>query len=273
MIAAHKHFSSCVQLSREHGFGRIEVANLSMVGFSRQYFNELREALKNGQETIEAAARIGHQRAELLGRIIAHNILVEFTDLDAARDHLEQIQILAEHLGARRFEAAHLKFTAKMLRIEGRRPNALELCERAAVICRETGVGFVGPQVLAELALNTDDPAVRRQALQEGESMLNEGVVSHNHFHFYRDSIEAGLVNREWDEVDRYAIALEDFTRPEPLPWCDFFIARGRTLASYGRGNRDDAMMQELGRLRDEAERVGLKIFVPALETALAGAA
>ena len=66
------------------------------------------------------------------------------------------------------------------------------------------------------------------------------------------------------------ATALEDFTGPEPLPWCDFFIARGRTLASYGRGNRDVATMQELGRLRDEAERVGLRIFLPALGTALA---
>ena len=66
------------------------------------------------------------------------------------------------------------------------------------------------------------------------------------------------------------ATALEDFTGPEPLTWYDFFIARGRTLASYGRGNRDVATMQGFGRLRDEAERVGLRIFLPALETARA---
>jgi tetratricopeptide (TPR) repeat protein len=269
MITACKPFSECVQLSREHGFRRIEAANLSMVGFSRHYSNELREALELGLETIEAAAKIGHHRAELLGRMITLSILIDGTDLDATRDHLEQAKILAEHLGARRFEATYLRNKARVLRIEGRRANALELCERAAIICRDTGVGFAGPQVLAELALNTDDRTVRWQALQEGESMLNEGVVSHSHFHFYRDGMEACLVNGEWDEVDRYAIALQDFTRPEPLPWCDFFIARGRTLASYGRGNRDDATKQELGRLHDEAERIGLKLYLPALETAL----
>ncbi len=57
------------------------------------------------------------------------------------------------------------------------------------------------------------------------------------------------------------ATALEDFTGPEPQTWCEFFIDRGRTLASYGRGNRDVATMQGLGRLREEAERVGLRIF------------
>ena len=74
----------------------------------------------------------------------------------------------------------------------------------------------------------------------------------------------------EWDEVDRYAQALEDYTRPEPLPRSDFFIARGRALAAHGRGNRDHAIMAELQHLHDEAESIGLKFVLPALETALA---
>ncbi len=40
-------------------------------------------------------------------------------------------------------------------------------------------------------------------------------------------------------------------------------------LAAFGRGNRDDATMQELQRLRDEAERVGLMVAISALEEAL----
>ncbi len=63
---------------------------------------------------------------------------------------------------------------------------------------------------------------------------------------------------------------MEAFTRNEPLPRTDFFIARGRALAAFGRGSRDDKTMQELKRLRDEAGRVGLKLAIPALETALA---
>ena len=41
MRSAFEHFSRCVALSQQHGFGRIEVANRSMVGFSRIYLNEV----------------------------------------------------------------------------------------------------------------------------------------------------------------------------------------------------------------------------------------
>jgi hypothetical protein len=124
---------------------------------------------------------------------------------------------------------------------------------------------------LAELARNTDNPTVRRQALDEGEEILREGAVSHSHLFFYADGMDTHLESNQWDEVDRYAAALEEFTRPEPVPWCDFFIARGRTLAAYGRGNRDDSTIEELRRLRSEAERVGLRMALPALVAALAG--
>ena len=82
--------------------------------------------------------------------------------------------------------------------------------------------------------------------------------------------MEACLQMGEWNEVDRYARALEDYTSAEPLPYIDFLIAHGRALAAFGRGNRDEATMQELKRLRDEAVRVGLKGAIPALEEALA---
>ncbi len=82
--------------------------------------------------------------------------------------------------------------------------------------------------------------------------------------------MDACLRSGDWDEVERYAAALEEFTRPEPLPSSDFFIARGRALAAFGRGSRDDATMQNLRCLRDEAERVGLKTGLSALDEALA---
>jgi tetratricopeptide (TPR) repeat protein len=270
MITGHKHFRRCVELSRENGYCAIEAANLSMVGFSRFFLNELREALEDGLATIAAAAKIGHQRAELLARILVYWVFFEMTDMENARKHLREAQILAERLGARRFEAQNLLYMTKFSRVEGRRSEALKLCEEAHGISRVTGIGFVGPHVCAEVARNTEDQGARRQALQEGEKILREGAVSHNHFHFYAEAMEACLESKEWDEVDRYAGALEEFTRPEPLPWSDFFIKRGRTLAAFGRGNREDSTMQALKQLRGEAERVGLRMALPALDAALA---
>jgi hypothetical protein len=89
---------------------------------------------------------------------------------------------------------------------------------------------------------------------------------------FYRDAMSLCLELENWDEVDRYAQALEDYTSAEPTPWSDFFIGYGRALAAFGRGNRDDETMRKLQHLLDEAERVGLKIAVPRLKEALSSA-
>ena len=73
--------------------------------------------------------------------------------------------------------------------------------------------------------------------------------MGHNYFWFYRDAMEVCLNTGDWDSVEGYAAALEDYTRPEPLPWSDFFIARGRALATYGKGRRDDALIAKLREL------------------------
>ena len=73
----------------------------------------------------------------------------------------------------------------------------------------------------------------------------------------------------DWDSVERYAAALESYTSAEPLLWTTFFIIKGRALAKFGRGKRDDATMEEFQHLLDEAGRTGLKTALPALEEAL----
>ena len=270
MITAREHYERCIALCREHGFGRIEVANLGMVTVIRQYCNELREGLADSIAAVAAAQRVGNQRGELNSRASLYFVLVEMGETARAKEEIARAQALAQSLGARRFEATNLYFTAKILLAEGRRSEAVEVLEQALEISRETAVTFTGPRILGGLALCTEDPKVRQRALAEGEGILNQGAISHNHFWFYREAMEATLTIGDWDSVYRYAAALEEYTRPEPLPWTDFFIARGRALASYGQGKRDDETMGEIRRLRDEALRVGMRSALPALENALA---
>jgi hypothetical protein len=132
-------------------------------------------------------------------------------------------------------------------------------------------MSFIGAPILSALALATDDGEERAAALAEGAAVLRAGSPSHNHFWFHRDAMEVALVLSEWEDAERHATALEDYTRAEPLPWSDFYVARGRALAAHGRGRRDDVTLAELRRLRDEAERVGLRVALPALDQALAG--
>ena len=122
------------------------------------------------------------------------------------------------------------------------------------------------------MALATADPARRREALQEGQAILERGCPSHNYFWFYRRAIEVSLAEGEWDAADAYARALESYFHGESVPWADLIIARGRILADLGRRGPDDPVIQQLRRLRDEAARLGLKIELECFDAALQSA-
>jgi hypothetical protein len=177
--------------------------------------------------------------------------------------------MLSRELRARRLEAQALAFRGELSRLSGRRSDALANVSKALAICRETGMAYMGPCILAILALVTDDARVRDQALVEGQQLLDAGAPSYNHFLFRRDAIQVCLGIAAWDRAHRHVAALEDFAHPEPTPWTRYIVQRGRALAAWGRGLRDDALTTELVRLRAEGERLGLKITIPAIDTAL----
>ena len=189
-----------------------------------------------------------------------------------ARQQMNLALALARKLKARRFEALFICDLARLAEAEGDRSDASKLVEQALNICRDTGMNYIGPTVLGCHARIAGDPETRKRAVDEGESILRKGCVSHNYFWFYRDAIEVCLNTGDWDAVERYAAALEDYTRPEPLPWSDFFIARARALATYGQGQRNEALTARLRDLSGEARRLGLVLAARGLEEALRAA-
>ena len=243
---AHDYFDRCIELARVHGFGRLEVANRHMRGIMRYYQNDLRGAIDDTLAGAAAAARVGQQRAEMVARAASGYILPDLGELERAEQQCELALSLARDLGARRFEASSLRHLARVIAFLGRRADAISLLEQAYAVSCESGITFSGPWVLGALAMTTDDPATRRWALAEGETILARGCVFHNYFWFYRDAIEVSLETEDWSGVERYASALEQFTDAEPVPWTSFFVARGRALAAYARGKRDRATLQEL---------------------------
>ncbi len=269
MRTANGHFQQCVALAREHGFGRIEVANLSMRGVTRFYLGELASSLEDILAAAEAAARVNHQRAEMIACLCVHYCAVETGNWPLLEEYSERANILVKRLGARRFEADCLHFLSRGYIGEGRRAEAIDMIREAVSISRETGIAYCGPRVLSQLALVTDDPEERNRAIEEGESILRSGAVAHNFLWFYRDVMGSALKIEDWSSAETCAQALEDFTRAEPLPWSDFFIARGRALAAFCRGGRDAATIDALRRLRDEAERIGWTTSLPEIEAAL----
>jgi hypothetical protein len=179
-------------------------------------------------------------------------------------------QTLVHRLEARRFEQPCRLYLARVALAEGRRSEAVEMLGEALDISRRTGIGFHGPQILGALAHAHERPEERRRMLAEGEVIIRAGCVGHNQLRFYPDAMQVALDLADYDEVERYAAALGEYTRPEPLPWSTFFIARGQALAAFGRGRRDPELIAGIRRLRDEGEGLGLRIALPAIESALA---
>ena len=269
MISAHDAFRGCVELCRERGLGRIEVANRPMMALARWFVGDTRAALDEALGSIAAAARVGHLRAQMIAHHAAYFCCHSLTDWPEAWGHAERSLVLARQLGARRFEAEALAFQAELHRVAGRRPEALADVGRALAISRETGMAFLGPVILGVLALATEDEAVLAATLAEADELLAPGAIGHNHLLFRRDAIEACLHVGAWDGADRHATALEDYARREPSPWTDFVVARGRTLAAQGRGVDGPTLMAGLLRLRGEAERLGHLDTLPAIGAAL----
>jgi class 3 adenylate cyclase/tetratricopeptide (TPR) repeat protein len=269
MLASGRHFRACIELCRRHGFGRIEVASLPMAAISTFHAGECERALHEATAAVEAANRVGHQRAEMIARHIVFMCQAERGEFADAGANVERAIALARQLGARRFEAEGLGFLAAVEAAQGQRAGAARLVREALAITRETGMAYFGPGLLGWLALYTDDAEERRAALAEGEALLAAGSVSHNYMFFYHAAIETALRAEDWPAAERYAAALEDYTRAEPLPWTDFIIARARALAAWGRGDRTAAAVQRLRDLLGQAERGGLRTAAAALARAL----
>jgi tetratricopeptide (TPR) repeat protein len=241
-----------------------------MMTTTSRYLMRWREGLAETEASLDRVRRIGYQRAEMVARAVIMNFHIQLGQLEHVEEELTELDELIQRLDAKRFQPYVLEARASLDLAAGKREGAVRWLEQAVEICRGSDFSFAGPPTLANLARVTDDPDQRRAALKEGEAILRQGAVGHSHLWFYSDAMEACLRAGEWEEVERYATALETYTRPEPLPWCDFCMAWARALAAFGRGRRDKATMQELQRLRDEAAGAGLLTALPPLDEALA---
>jgi ATP/maltotriose-dependent transcriptional regulator MalT len=137
----------------------------------------------------------------------------------------------------------------------GQLTEARDRIERSLTLSREIGMGFCGLLALAIKSRLLDDEGERERCRAEAETLLAQRVTSHNVFNHYRHGIEDALVRGEWARALEHATALETYTRPEPLPFSDFLIARARTLVGLVSHPEDRTLHEELSRLRAEAER------------------
>ena len=269
LLSANRHFRDCVALAREHGLGRIEVANGSMIAVTQSSLGPLSLVLEEANANIEMARKVGHGRAEIISHHAAVLAATYTGDLDAAMRHLDMARELTGRLGAKRFEPENDVFEAIVLLQQQRHAEAATLAEKAWSKCDDMAKTYLGGLVIGYLAQATQDPVRRQWALEEGERLIAENAVGHNRLFFRLAAIEASLDSGFWNEADRHADALDRAFSEEPTPMTDFMIARARLLARHGRG--EPIARADVERLIHEGSTLGYLVAVGALEALTPG--
>jgi len=271
MRSANRQFRACVAMARAHGFGRLEVANLCMIGWSGLHLAEISAGVAVGHEAIALAMRASQPRSEMMARQLVASVegLLHGGREEAERQAAAALT-LARTLGARRFEAQTLGVCAMLALRDGQRERARRLVDEALALCRVHGMGHIGPWLHGVRALTESEPAGRSHWLDEGERQLALGSVSHNHVDLRGIAIDALLEVGDLDSVERNCVRIESYTAQEPLPLHDWIVRRGRALARVARGERGDALAATLRALQDEGTRAEINVLLPALDAAIA---
>jgi class 3 adenylate cyclase/tetratricopeptide (TPR) repeat protein len=271
MRSANQQFRECVALARAHGFGRLEVANLSMIGWSSLHLAEFAASVAVGHEAIELAIRASQPRAEVMARqLVAWVEGLVRGRLDEAERQATAALGLARALGAKRFEAQNHGIVAIIALRRGERELARQLAQDAIAICREHGMGHIGPWVHGVCALVETDRQARVRWLEEGERQLALGSVSHNHVQLRELAIDALLEIGDADGVERNCALIRAYTANESLPMSEFVMARGLALARFARGERSEALRADLRELRATGALIEMNTFLASLDAAMA---
>lgn len=239
----------CVDMAREQGFLKVEMAYLPMVSWSAYYMLDLPKALEVSERAMTLASRVHNPRAEMMAR--AQVVMIDGCirgNHGPAMAQVDRALELTQMMGSRRFEAISWFFRALLVMRGGDIAGARAHLDTAFQLVGD-GMGFLGAQLYGLRGLLAEDVPTMQAALAAGESLLVQGALSHNHFVFHDFAIQACLRASLWDEALRYCGGLESYTAAEPFPWADFISARGRALTRHGQGDRSAELLAELRRL------------------------
>ncbi len=263
MRTALSRFTQCVALCDRHGLSRVAIPNRIMIGHCRCYLAEFDAGIADMKAGRALAVKLGDRHGEMFSLESEGLLLVLCNRYHEAVPVLERGLVLAEAIGARRYQATMLCALAEADAAQGRPDAAIEHIERALTLSRETDMRFCGPMILAVKSALQRDRNEREASRREAEALLAQTCVGHNSISYHRCGIEDTLARGEWARARAHAEALDDYTRAERLPFADLLIARGRALAALGEDPRDVPARAEVLRLKREAERIDWRIGWP----------
>ena len=267
--SAQAAFDRCVALCDRRGDTRFALMNRLMIGLLDFYLGDVDRSLATIGRVRVMAREIGHRVAEVMADECAGIVLVGAGRDAEAAVVLERSLALARAISSRRFVAFNLGFLGRVGRRHGDRSLARARLDEAWSVLQDVGPGLAGAVVLAARACVAESDDERRDCLARGEALLTPNALSHNHFWYRADAIDATLEAADLDETLRHAGELERYAAPEPTPWSEFVVARAHALVAAARGAPD---RQALRALRDRGAALQLGAALAALDAALATA-
>ena len=225
------------ELCREHGLGRIEVANLRWSPCTRIYLDEP-PALEDSRRRSGGGAGRPPPRGDGRPQRRLRTPCALWRVRGGGRASTGRALAHPRDLGARRFEATACSDEARLLdaRDAGRGARAAGGGGGDQPRDRDR---LHGPWILGAARGPLTPRACAGRRWRRARRILRAGAVEPQPSS--GSTVRHGGVpcRRRLGRVERYAAALEEYTRSEPLPWADFFVARGRALPLAG---VDDAM-------------------------------
>lgn len=251
MRKARDCFAACVAQARKHGAFGLALSNAPMLALTRAICGEARKGLADCAQIVADAARLGDPRSELLARDAEAMISLYRADYERVRRACDRGLVLARQLGARRFEAELMSLLGHSLGELGGAADAQVLLRQASTLALEVARSYCGPWCLGVEALYTANVDRARALLAQGEELLAQGCVSHNHLEFRRLAMEFNLRHGDYAEARRHAKALRDYRREDSLAWIELVAGRAEWLADHAENpGREDLAPRRAAILR-----------------------
>ncbi len=256
MQRAYDAFHSCVVRCREIGLGKVEVANQAQMANCFVFLGRPEEVLTSCRAAVAAASKAGHLRAEVTALSGICEVAADLGDSDLLRTTSKKGIALADQLQSQAWGAFYLSFSALAQFFNGESSRAQALAQEAADR-GDSSRAFIGGWTLGVLALVADSPAIRLRALKEGDALCDSGMNGEAVLHFLHYAIMTCSQRGMWEQLGHYVQMLEDFTKDDPLPWADFYVAYGRALAKAAQSDQSDAVAKELSEILEKATCMG----------------
>ncbi len=215
--SAYETLNACVEICRQHGYGRIEVANHSQLACAVQSFWPQRDALAVLEAAGDGAIRVGHKRAAINARAGRIWALRELGEFEKCVEVALEARARVRELGTKRYEQIALMGLGAGLVELGETKEGLTRLREGIDVAFKTGPGFHGAEVCALLALHSPQRDEALTALQRMEHILSGRFISHSPLHAYPIAARAALNLGEPDRARRYVATLEAYMRKEPL--------------------------------------------------------